>query len=290
MCLIFFFRWLIEPDMASAKRPLELKPEESSIPVAAGPEEKKKYKPPAKFVEGTFPTRYFGIDVEKGGARCMDSLIAIGIAVGSPARGVIEKKRWCFPNVNRFEPRCISEFWSKYSDLLLELTEEGKTKKTEKQFQDFAIWLAHHEQVTVPKQVPGGYNGKARLVTDNPSFDVSHVDFAWEQVEPDHTSLHYTRAGSYRPVDDPTERLTAQGIDWKKIDKFMEGIGVSHDHRPENDAEKHLWQLFISMAYSAFQRSVPCENALEQFEKTLLMEDAAERIQELAMASEEAAK
>jgi hypothetical protein len=90
--------------------------------------------------------------------------------------------------------------------------------------------------------------------SDNPAFDLGCVDPAWEMVEKNHVPLHYTREGAYRNVWDSSERLDAMGLDSKLINAFLESINVRNDHKPENDATKHVWELFITMAYSAFLR------------------------------------
>jgi len=201
---------------------------------------------------------YFGLDVEKAGKHQNDSLIAVGIAVFAVPEGILEKRRWCMPNVTRFEPRCISEFWGKHADLLTELVAEGQNKNALEQFRSIESFLDKWEMETLPARqrvdlrTCASYNGKAVLVSDNPAFDLYHFDAAMEALVPDHNPLHYTRTGIYRSVEDSSERIEAQGMDWNMINTFLLSIGVTNSHRPEDDAEKIAWLHIISRAYTFF--------------------------------------
>jgi hypothetical protein len=174
---------------------------------------------------------YFSIDVEKAGKHQTDSLIAVGICVAALPEGVLEKRRWCLPNVTRFEPRCVAEFWSKFPALLVELVNEGKNEVAVHQFLSIETFLRSWETRLSNSDI-FSYNGRAVLVSDNPSYDLYHFDVAMEACFPDHNPLHYTRSGAYRPVEDCSERLEAQGLNLKVVEKFLADIGVSNDHKP----------------------------------------------------------
>lgn len=203
-------------------------------------------------IETPLRTLYFGLDVEKLGRHQDDSLIAVGIAVADTTTGVIEAKRWCFPGPYVVEKLCMEEFWSKHSKLLADLIAEGCGANAEAQFQDIRQWLARYERQTA--SLGDTYNGRCSIGSDEPSFDLACVDATWEKVEKNHEPLHYTRSGAWRSVWDSSERIAALGLDTKLINAFLESINVRNDHKPENDATKHIWELFITMAYSAFMR------------------------------------
>lgn len=229
-------------------------------------------------------TLYFGIDVEKLGRNQDDSLIAIGIAVGDTKTGVIEAKRWCFPGPYVVEKRCMTEFWAKHTKLLVDLMAEGSETDAVKQFRDITLWLDMYERQTVRPGETSTYNGRCSMGSDNPSFDLGCVDPAWERTEKNHVPLHYTRSGAYRNVWDSSERIEAMGLDSKPINAFLESINVRNDHNPENDATKHIWELFITMAYSAFMRHNGAPHMT--WESVLSRPDAKETVLLLAAAQE----
>lgn len=234
-------------------------------------------------IESSIRTLYFGIDVEKLGRHHDDSLIAIGIAVADTKSGVIEAKRWCFPGPYVVEKLCMEEFWSKHSKLLTDLISEGSEANAGAQFQDIRRWLARYECQTA--RLGDTYNGRCSIGSDEPSFDLACVDAAWEKVEKNHEPLHYTRSGAWRNVWDSSERIEALGLDKKLITAFLESINVRNDHKPENDATKHVWELFITMAYSAFLRhnTVPSHTT---WEAILTQEDAKRTVLYLASCQE----
>lgn len=199
-------------------------------------------------------TLYFGIDVEKLGCHQHDSLLAVGLAVADTEVGVIDAKRWCFPGPYVVEELCMTEFWSKHPKLLVDLMAEGCKANAVEQFRDIKRWLTKYEMETLEIEETSTYNGRCSIGSDNPAFDLGAIDPAWERAENNHTPLHYTRCGMYRNVWDSSERIDAMGLDRKLIDKFLASINVRNDHNPENDATKHVWELFITMAYSAFLR------------------------------------
>lgn len=199
-------------------------------------------------------TLYFGIDVEKLGPRQNDTLLAVGLAVADTERGVIDAKRWCFPGPYVVEELCMTEFWSKHPKLLVDLIAQGCKTSAAEQFRDIRRWLTKYETETLEIDETSTYNGRCSIGSDNPAFDLGAIDPAWERVEGNHVPLHYTRCGMYRDAWDSSERIDAMGLDRKLIKKFLASINVRNDHNPENDATKHIWELFITMAYAAFLR------------------------------------
>ncbi len=193
---------------------------------------------------------YFGLDIESGGRHASDTLVAVGLCVASTRDGVLHKLRVVPPDGNRFEPRCIIEYWSKNAHLL-QIFETEKCASVCEALGRIEQLLSWERQTCPPgAQAPSAYNERAVLVSDNPAYDVAHLDAAMERWRPGHVPLHYTRAGAYRPVQDPSERVDALGLDGAKLKAFLGAINVRHTHMPDDDAEHHVWLLFLAKAYA----------------------------------------
>lgn len=239
---------------------------------------------------------YFGVDIEAAGARKRDSVIAVGLCLSDTTWGVLIKKRIVLPPPYRFEKRCVDQFWSKNEKLLQELTAEGTGAEKDvlrTQLNAFLSEWEPHTEGDAPEDT-STYNGYCALVTDNPDFDVARLDDALESVERDHTPMHYTRAGQYRPVMDPSERIEAQGLAWAHLTDFLASINVAATHKPEDDAEVHVWMLFLSMAYARLQalhRGTKTLAAIEEeFYALLKAPKARDEVLRLAHEQEEAKK
>lgn len=210
--------------------------------------------PPAKRVAPSEPARlYFGIDIEKAGRHSSDSIISVGLCVADTRSGTIQKLRVSPPDGNRFEARCICEFWSNHPELLKRFTLE-RCESVENALSRISSFLSSHEEKTVPEVGPAAtYNGRAILVSDNPAYDVAQLDAGmerWTTKGGVHIPLHYTRSGAYRPVSDSCERIEALGLDEERLKAALAALGIRTSHMPEEDAECHVWMLFLSKAFA----------------------------------------
>lgn len=206
------------------------------------------------------PRIYMGIDVEKAGRHRKDSLLAIGVCIGDTEVGVRAKQTWCIggPDNKRWEIRCMTEFWANQTELLKRIEKEGLPKaEALKGFEDFCKkWEK---------------DNKVILVSDNPLFDGGAIDDALEELQEDHVPIHYTRDGRYRSVEDCSERYDGSGMPWALLDGFLTNIGVSHDHYPENDAEKHFWTHMVSKAFTHLIKSNPKSPVEKLYDKMSIL-------------------
>jgi hypothetical protein len=206
--------------------------------------------------------------------------------VASTTDGIIEKKRWCFPGPYAFEPRCIAQFWSKHPQLLEQLTVEGTGQDTSEVFKNLSEWLHGYEGKTGSGN-GRGYNWEANLVSDNPAYDVTQLDMAWEEETPGHVPLHHTRIGDYRSVYDCSERLSALEIPKAEVEGFLTRIGVAQTHYPDDDAEVIVWKMFVALAYQAFRKEISGSTSMAAFVDVLKSASAKSVVLRLAHAAEQ---
>jgi hypothetical protein len=185
---------------------------------------------------------YLPIDIEAGGKNpALHPLVAVGTCFYGPF-GLKEKRLFVFAfDVRDFEPRCVSEFWSKHPDKL-QFFQDYPTKSTLQDFVDYVDALdTKYANLT--------------LVTDNPAFDIGFLN---AKLSP--RNLQYPCVGGYRiPIDtnsflwamlvkkDP-KKYVAKGH-WVSDSDVLQEFGIAltsvHDHRPDNDAE-WIGDLFMA--------------------------------------------
>ena len=89
-----------------------------------------------------------------------------------------------------FSRRCWDEFWCKQPyTLLAQLMTEAKIPEA-----------AIREFLEVEKRWPVG-----EVMSDNPAYDLTRLDFAIERYSDRNYGMHFTRTGKYRTVSDPSE-------------------------------------------------------------------------------------
>lgn len=173
---------------------------------------------------------YCAIDIEKAGAKFTHKVLAVSFIVGRKNYFKIEKRLTvCFPvpEENEFESRCLKEFWSKpeMKEILDRIRKEAC--KSEEEAVDKIDSFLNDLEKEYPDQ-------EIEFVSDNPSFDVSAVDYLLLTYK-GRLPMRYTSKGKYRYISDPSERLWVMGKTQQAKEYINEKI-VEHDHWPENDA------------------------------------------------------
>ncbi len=178
-----------------------------------------------------------GIDIETlGRAMVKHPLVAIGVCLATLDKGVIEKRTWCMQPEAHQEPekRCMDEFWSKHADVLERIQKHAKPLG--EQMLDFNAWL-----LSVEKRFPASEGYRIVVLSDNPSFDVGHIDY-WLETKCGAPPLHYSRDGTrYNSIVNPDDMLSMAEFDKQRIGNHL----AIATHWPEDDAEYIVVQMFI---------------------------------------------
>ena len=183
------------------------------------------------------PKKYFlAVDIERVGPDFKYGILAIGACFGTSDGTIIEQRAFCakVPPAENFDPKCWSEFWSKYPEVL---------KRINGAATGAPITLFHHWLLEL--QIRFGPFGRKhkdkvnfKLVSDNPAYDIGMINLEFFK-------LGLTRSmaemfDDYVPTDDPSEQVRAMTADQKKrVDAF---IKAPHDHWPVNDATQIFQQ------------------------------------------------
>lgn len=192
-------------------------------------------------------TYYLSIDIESVGDRFDHSVIAIGACFG-PADG-----SWSRQQLIKFrgnlkplpgdseDPRCMAEFWAKFPrvyDEIVAAAEDASVVMTR--------FLAFCQQLVATYEDAPGANGRIKIVTDCPDFDLGRLHYLGEVATKTWPTpiRNLGKPGARHGQVDPSERLDA--LRQREICDYWLGCnvpGVVHDHRPENDAEHSYWQM-----------------------------------------------
>ena len=89
-----------------------------------------------------------------------------------------------------FSKRCYNEFWKRQPPEILETLYEEVLPPTE----------AMNKFLSVEERFPIG-----EVMSDNPSYDLTRIDFALKKYNRREYGMHYTPDGKYRTVSDPSE-------------------------------------------------------------------------------------
>lgn len=216
-------------------------------------------------------TGYFVIDIEKAGSKYEHALLAIGVCFGDSAGNIFMNGTFVFPipDDSQFEERCIKEFWSRPGNKKT-LERIRVASKMTKKNQETALTEFNYMLDNAEKRFPGR---SLSIVTDNPSFDLPHIDYLNEKFDLRKNHVRYTTQDVYRNVTDPSERLEALGM--YNHAKSCIGKKAPHDHWPSNDA-KHIY--YLQLAANACEDYVITHSNMKSFEEALSME--VERIAE----------
>jgi len=196
---------------------------------------------------------YCAIDVEATGEGFDRKAIAISFVVGHKKYFKIEKSLTvCFPvpSVEQFGTLCWNEFWMKEENqkVLDRIRKEVRSSDEE----------ASKEIETFLKELEDQYGDNIEFLSDNPSFDITAVDWALYRFTK-RLPMRFSTKGKYRCISDPSERIAAFGK-WKETNEIIsKNYGIEHDHWPENDAAYIYAQMIeankLSKDYSEMERN-----------------------------------
>lgn len=174
---------------------------------------------------------YIAIDIEKAGDHINQAIIAIGVAYGDTEGNLDEKRRFCFavPEEIEFKPSTLK--WWKEDDNKKKILEQIKKEAVplEDGMRNFLEFWSKIEE-----KYP---DNTATICSDNPAYDIGHIDFLKNKLFGGETIRFTTRSKGepiYRWIIDPSVVLWKLGID-KEIEKKVNQY-VEHDHMPDNDA------------------------------------------------------
>lgn len=176
---------------------------------------------------------YIAVDIESLGSTYDHPVVAVGFVVGDKLGNELESRLFVLPfDESKIEPRCKEEFWDKQPGLLDSFRKsEFKTEKDA--WQAISDWLDAKETE---------YFG-IELLSDNPAFDIALIDYNLH-LHLNRRPMRYTKAGKYRSISDPSERLHMCPR-WFR-DTFKENFGFLHSHNPCDDAR----YIYLSQIYS----------------------------------------
>jgi hypothetical protein len=182
------------------------------------------------------------IDIEKGGCRFKDPMIAIGTCFIDKF-GAITKKLFVFNfDFSQFEKRCVDQHWKHHMDQL----DYFKNYETKSTIADFAKYLDELD-TEYPNLI---------IIIDNPQFDIANINYLFEH-DLDRKPMTYrlNSDNGYRVVSDVESiafaicpESTSNWMTWtdliKKYNLDMKGSAM--DHYPQNDAE-YILQFFLAL-------------------------------------------
>ncbi|AIB52182.1 hypothetical protein E24_00498 [Faustovirus] len=173
---------------------------------------------------------YLAIDIEKLGDYQNAHIIAVGFCLGNAHGDVLETKMWAVSPGERdhIEPRCKSEFWDRFPQLLADFIALGRPACVV--YSEIAAWLdgleAKYPNITI--------------LSDNPSYDLGGFDNLMYRFT-GRLPLRYSRAHVYRCVTDYSEQLWAlgPGVGKRVCELAAARMNLTEDnkHNPAKDAE-----------------------------------------------------
>ncbi len=175
---------------------------------------------------------YIAVDIERVGASFKYGILAIGACVGFSNGVIIEKRMFAskVPPKEGFEPRTY-DWWQQFPDVLQHINNHAEPDHIRK----FHAWLLELDRVWGPFGRDNVGKVKARLVSDNPAYDIGVINLEFYKLFGDEAKpMAEMFSAGYVPTDDPTEQeafLSAAQHEF--VEAF---ITAPHDHNPENDA------------------------------------------------------
>ena len=228
--------------------------------VSTNPVVKSEPSPPEKV-----PELYLTVDIERKGKQFHHGIMAIGACLGDAEGTILEQKAFCskVPPKDEFEKRTWDEFWSKHPDVLARIDAAAVPDA----LSEFQIWLFGIEKKYGPFGRKHRDKVKFRLVSDNPAYDIGHINLELFKTEIEEavgavidavredpelsedkldklieTGVSKIGTGStmaemfddYVPTDDPSEQIAHMTpLQQQLVEKH---VTAPHDHWPVNDA------------------------------------------------------
>jgi hypothetical protein len=198
-------------------------------------------------------THYLSIDIESVGDRFNNSVIAIGACFG-PVNGDWPRDKLIKFRANLkplpgdvADSLCMNEFWSKFPEVYREITSTA-----EDPYVAMDKFLTFCQQLVALYEDDPKTNGKIKIVSDCPDFDLGRLHFLGEVATKTWPTpiRNLGKPNARHGQVDPSERLEEVSR-WTKCDQWAaceawikrNVPGVVHDHRPENDAEHSYYQM-----------------------------------------------
>jgi hypothetical protein len=195
------------------------------------------------------PRVIFAIDVEARGENMIrHGLLSIGFCVGRADRfEILEQGRFSMDPLpgQRYEQRCIDEFWKNYSDVKQTLEEEAKEASWA--ISDFRDKIAEWE-----------LKSEVALVSDFPGFDFALINYYMAHFG--YPAIHFKMATSilgkshvFRPTYDTdgyARGVMGYGYEypWTSDEEVAAVLGFSvvgsKTHLPDEDAA-HIYEMHI---------------------------------------------
>jgi len=170
------------------------------------------------------------VDIETIGKEAERGILAVGLCFGKDDGTIIEKRAFCskVPPPEKFEKHCWEQFWSKFPEQLARIDACAVDDHIGK----FHAFLLELEQKYGPFGRKHNREVELRLVSDNPGFDISRINFEfYRRGFPVALAEMFS---DYVPTDDPTEQ--ERGLTQRQAALVQSFITAPHDHFPSNDA------------------------------------------------------
>jgi DNA polymerase III alpha subunit (gram-positive type) len=183
------------------------------------------------------------LDIETNGSDLIrNEIISIGYCAGNLKFENMAKNRINFKYTSKFEPNCWN-FWSKYPKVLNKLSQDQLEPDVGiKKFIDYVDTLDDIYDL--------------RIITDNPSFDISFINYYLSKYL-ERLPINYVHGigSNYRCIFD-TDSYSRGALrqnysspwtyDTTVIKKFNLKFDATHSHMPDEDAE-YIYKLHISL-------------------------------------------
>jgi hypothetical protein len=188
-------------------------------------------------------TTYVAFDIEKLGSRRTDSLVEIGVCIGPKhmAPGVRPEVRllnWAVAPLpgDTQDEKCLKEFWAQPANKA-HLAEIQRAQKS-------AVTVMTELRQVCREVAQSG--ASVEVLSDNPSFDIAHLDAFGERTGTWTGPLQELDVGSYHSISDPSERLAALGPGARDaFEAWLSRLApdVRHSHVACKDAEYIYYQM-----------------------------------------------
>lgn len=194
------------------------------------------------------------VDIERSGDNpTQHATLAIGACVMHEGK-TLAKERWNgYTDDVWFEPRCVREFWSQQPHLLTHFKVAGTQQAAQAaMIAAFQAFRARWERTA------DAMGARLQLVSDNPEFDVFHLNYMITTLTQDAPIPHAAADGRYLRCwnsDSLCRGALAQldpafAAEWgvsARLRELLGATGPQATHFPEDDAESHAYDASLAL-------------------------------------------
>lgn len=176
---------------------------------------------------------YVAFDIEKKGSSLAHEILQIGVAWSEGLDQPIKTESFCFVDTGPWEQRCYDEFWIHHRLILDRIRDQAIESK--EGWKAFKFLLDTFEANWAD----------VRIVSDNPAYDLGHIDHNLMRTTGRLFGVRFTTAGGYRWVYDPSERIKGLPPGVRQRIKKRVNKECPHTHWAAEDAKSILMTHFF---------------------------------------------